>query len=54
MSIRDAFLLAANILKQVMEESLDEKNTQFASISREGFAVHDEQFVKSLLNELSS
>lgn len=54
LTLKEAELLALKILKQVMEEKLDCKNAQLASVTKqEGFKVYDDATTDALVKELN-
>lgn len=54
LTLKEAELLALKILKQVMEEKLDCKNAQLASVTKEGgFQVYDDEKTDALIKELN-
>lgn len=54
LTLKEAELLALKILKQVMEEKLDCKNAQLASVTKEGgFQVYSDEKTDSLIKELN-
>ncbi|CDZ97735.1 proteasome subunit alpha type 5 [Phaffia rhodozyma] len=53
MSLNDAHLLTLKILKQVMEEKLNEHNVQLAQLTKEnGFEILSEETLKSLVDSM--
>ena len=54
LTLKEAELLTLKILKQVMEEKLDCKNAQLASVTKEGgFKVYDDETTDALIKELN-
>lgn len=54
LTLKEAELLALKILKQVMEEKLDCKNAQLASVTKEGgFQVYTDDKTDALIKELN-
>lgn len=54
LSLKDAELLALKILKQVMEEKLDCKNAQLASVTEsEGFKVYSDEKTDAIIKVLN-
>lgn len=54
LTLKEAELLALKILKQVMEEKLDCKNAQLASVTKEGgFQVYSDDKTDALIKELN-
>lgn len=55
MTLREAELLILKILKQVMEENLDSKNSQLASVTVEkGFQIYDDERTQKIIDELEN
>lgn len=53
LSLHDAELLTLKILKQVMEEKLDENNAQLCSITKEnGFQIYSNEKTKQIIQDL--
>ncbi|KAF6011318.1 proteasome component pup2 [Brettanomyces bruxellensis] len=53
LTLNDAELLSLKVLKQVMEEKLDSKNAQIASITKDGgFRIYSESELAKLIEEL--
>lgn len=53
MSLDDAMKLAVKVLKQVMEEKIDEKNVEVATVTKEfGFRIVDKETIQKVLAEL--
>jgi hypothetical protein len=54
LSLKDAELLALKILKQVMEEKLDCKNAQLASVTEsEGFKIYSDEKTDAIIKVLN-
>ncbi|KAF5211413.1 proteasome component pup2 [Clavispora lusitaniae] len=54
LTLKEAELLVLKILRQVMEEKLDCKNAQLASVTKEGgFQVYSEEKTDALIKELN-
>lgn len=53
MTLKEAHLLALKVLKQVMEEKLDQHNVQLAEVTtKDGFRILDEASLKSIIEEM--
>lgn len=53
LTLKEAELLVLKILKQVMEEKLDENNAQLSCITKEdGFKIYDDSKTAELIKEL--
>lgn len=53
--MEEAEVLALKILKQVMEEKLDAKNTQLASVTKEhGFKIYDDNRMKEVVEKMEA
>lgn len=54
MTLAEAQSLALKVLKQVMEEKLDENNVQLAQVTKEkGFEILGEQALKGVIETLA-
>ena len=54
LTLKEAELLALKILKQVMEEKLDSKNAQLASVTAEdGFQIYGDDKTKAIIDALN-
>lgn len=55
LTLEEAELLALKILKQVMEEKLDAKNTQLASVTKEhGFQIYGDDKMKEVVEKMET
>lgn len=55
LTIEEAEVLALKILKQVMEEKLDAKNAQLASVTKEeGFKIYDDEMMKAVVEKMEA
>lgn len=55
MTLKEAHALALQVLKQVMEEKLDENNVQLAQVTKEkGFQILGEQELKELIEGMTA
>lgn len=53
LTLKEAELLVLKILKQVMEEKLDENNAQLSSTTKEdGFKIYDDSKTAEIIKEL--
>ena len=53
MKLQDAEVLTLKTLKQVMEEKLDSKNVQLASVTRDkGFHIYDDDEMAAVVARL--
>ncbi|KAF7337527.1 Proteasome subunit alpha type [Mycena sanguinolenta] len=53
MTLQDAHILTLRVLKQVMEEKLDQHNVQVAQVTKEkGFEILDETNLKSVIEQM--
>lgn len=52
LTLKEAESLVLKILKQVMEEKLDENNAQLSSITKEGFKIYPDETTAQIINEL--
>lgn len=53
LTLKDAELLALKVLKQVMEEKLDSKNAQIASVTKDGgFRIYSEKELAEIIKKL--
>lgn len=54
LTLKDAELLTLKILKQVMEEKLDSKNAQLATVTKEkGFQIYNDEATSELIKSLA-
>lgn len=55
LTLEEAELLVLKILKQVMEEKLDSKNTQLASVTKEnGFKIYGDDAMKTVVEKMEA
>ncbi|KAF5097282.1 hypothetical protein D0Z03_001440 [Geotrichum reessii] len=55
LTLEEAELLVLKILKQVMEEKLDSKNTQLASVTKErGFKIYNDDEMKVVVEKMEA
>ena len=55
LTLKEAELLALKILKQVMEEKLDCKNAQLASVTKDGgFQIYSDEKTDAIIKELNA
>ena len=53
MTLQEAQILVLRVLKQVMEEKLDSKNVQLASVTKDkGFRIYTDQEMEEVVGRL--
>ncbi|KAG0677159.1 proteasome component pup2 [Kluyveromyces marxianus] len=52
LTLKEAESLVLKILKQVMEEKLDENNAQLSSITKEGFKIYSDEQTAEIIKEV--